>query len=536
MSYKVRTMSKGLAEKIKEDVVNMDSASMTDTLKNEMVVYDVKGISTDNLKAQPTGKAGYTMKSEDEVDGDISSYQDREASGDVAGDVAGTGGGGADSEDGSAAGGIAGGVVAFFVIGGLFGFMYWKYSHRGGGEDYLDQEDEKGDGKHSFPPVASFYATDGTHVPNGYMMENPASEPAVRRLSLKQANFPMSVELTDVVVVDDNKEFLMPKLHVLLNDLKLRSFLNSFVLYGIHNTEILLNEVSEDDLEKMGVRTLQRRRLLQKMEELRSLRDGRGGKHAPMPNQRETKKEKEINAEPAKKKWKRRFSIATNQEYFENLETGTTQWGAPTSFGGKDEVPDDVVASSKDSSELGEVDTAEKTMYEKLSDAKLAHIAGDVESLFQNDLSAITDKWMERSLKVLPRRRLRTLIARETDNLWYSGETAGQHWWMNATTDDVLYFPPKSSSGWMKEIDDESGDAYYYNASLEGDEETEEATQWEVPRGYVAPLIAQVPKNYFEEDSRMKTKSTATRGKKNWRKAASKMKTIGALQRSFQTK
>jgi hypothetical protein len=284
------------------------------------------------------------------------------------------------------------------------------------------------------------------------------------------------------------------------------------------------------------------------MEELRSLRDGRGGKHAPMPNQRETKKEKEINAEPAKKKWKRRFSIATNQEYFENLETGTTQWGAPTSFGGKDEVPDDVVASSKDSSEPGEVDTAEKTIYEKLSDAKLAHIAGDVESLFQNDLSAITDKWMERSLKVLPRRRLRTLIARETDNLWYSGETAGQHWWMNATTDDVLYFPPKSSSGWTKEIDAESGHTYYYNASKEKEAfaslssngessgETEEATQWEVPHGYVAPLIAEVPKNYFEEDSRMKPKVTATRGKKNWRKAAAKMKTIGVLQRSFQKK
>ena len=51
VSYKVRTTSKGSAEKIKEDVVNMDSASMTDTLKQEMVLNDVAGISTDNLKA-----------------------------------------------------------------------------------------------------------------------------------------------------------------------------------------------------------------------------------------------------------------------------------------------------------------------------------------------------------------------------------------------------------------------------------------------------------------------------------------------------
>jgi hypothetical protein len=288
------------------------------------------------------------------------------------------------------------------------------------------------------------------------------------------------------------------------------------------------------------------------MEELRL--DGRGGKHAPTSHHNETKKEKEVNAEPAKKKWKRRFSIVTNKEYFEHLETGKTQWSAPASFGGTDEMPEDQVPedqvpeddatlskeSKKEADGTADGTAVGKTIYEKLSDAKLAHIAGDVESLFQNDLASITNKWMERHLKKLPRRRLRTLIARETDNFWYSGETSGQPWWMNATTDEVLYFPPTSSSGWTEEIDSESGDTYFFHAGLEqqsfargSDDDQQSASQWERPSDYVAPMIAQVPKNYFEEDSRMKPKTEVARGKQNWRKAASKIKTIGALKRSF---
>jgi hypothetical protein len=216
--------------------------TMTAVLKEEMKANNVQGIKMDSVKATTDPKKiDVKMKSEEQVDGDMSAYQEKEETGDVGGSVVGGGGNRGAGEGGSATGGIAAGLSAFLVVGAVFGFMYWKYTHRGSGK-YEDQHDEE-DQSQGFK-TASFYSSDGTHVPRGNMMENPY---------IVGGGEILSVELTDVVVVGDEANTL-PKLHVLLNDLQLRSYLNSFVLYGIHNTEILLNEVKEDDLESMGVR------------------------------------------------------------------------------------------------------------------------------------------------------------------------------------------------------------------------------------------------------------------------------------------
>ena len=128
-----------------------------------------------------------------------------------------------------------------------------------------------------------------------------------------------SVEVTVHAVTDENEEENdgVPMLHEILRELYLTSWLNKMVLYGIHNTQILLSEdVTEETLVEIGMRTAQRNRLIAKMRELKGLKELKV----------KTKAEpKDVANEPAKKNWKRRFSVASNFEYYENTVTGRTQ-------------------------------------------------------------------------------------------------------------------------------------------------------------------------------------------------------------------
>ena len=273
-------------------------------------------------------------------------------------------------------------------------------------------------------------------------------------------------------VKEEKNDDALPMLHQILKDLYLTSWLNKFILYGIHTTEVLLSEVSDEDLKTIGMRTVQRKRLLARIRQL---------KGEAVEDIKETEEEQRVNAEPTKKNWKRRFSMASNLEFYENVKTGKVQTSAPTAFGGEDLNTED------NNTEL-------LSLADQLAASNLSHLTADITNDFQGDLSVITDEWMEDHCGRLQKLRLQSLIAKVTGNLWYSGSTAGNSWWMHATTRETQYFAPSGS----------------------------------------AILCVPVPDGYFDDQDDADAdvqQEEQTRGKKNWNRAKSKMKTMAALQR-----
>jgi hypothetical protein len=133
----------------------------------------------------------------------------------------------------------------------------------------------------------------------------------------KEKSGSSSVEVTVHAVNDENNHEQLPMLHEILQELYLSSWLNKMVLYGIHNTAILLSDdVTEEALVEIGMRSVQRNRLIAKIREMKGLKKLKAKTKAE-PN--------DIANEPAKKNWKRRFSVASNLEYYENTVTGRTQ-------------------------------------------------------------------------------------------------------------------------------------------------------------------------------------------------------------------
>ena len=173
-------------------------------------------------------------------------------------------------------------------------------------------------------------------------------------------------------------------------------------------------------------------------------------------------------------------------------DTGKVQWSAPAAFGGMDEVED----LEEEKLKNGEDEPKPLlSTFDLLTGIGLSIYAGEIEALFGNDLNSITKEWMNLNLSTLPQRRLKMLIAKQSSNLWYSGRTADTNWWMNATTDEVLYYRPK---------------VHQSNQTV----------------------VVPVPKNYFGEPP----KQEVSRGKRNWKKATSRIKTTVALNRAFKSK
>jgi len=105
--------------------------------------------------------------------------------------------------------------------------------------------------------------------------------------------------------------------------------------------------------------------------------------NVPRNTCQETKNQ--TNVEPTKKNWKRRFSVASNLEFFENVKTGKVQYSEPTEFGGKDD--EDTIAT--------EANASTSTLKDQLSDANLSFLYDAIETDFQGDVSLITKNWMK---------------------------------------------------------------------------------------------------------------------------------------------
>ena len=282
-----------------------------------------------------------------------------------------------------------------------------------------------------------------------------------------------------------------PPLHEILKELYLSSWMNKFVSYGIHTTDILLKEITDDDMKSMGMRTVQRNRLMQKINELN------GVATIVPPSSQDNQgsvEQQRINSEPKRRNWKRRVSIASGTEFYENTVTGKVQETAPSAFGGEDLV--EVEVDLDDEFSLADV----------LKSVKLSHLYNDIINDFQGDLNSITQEWMEDHCGRLHALRLKTLIAKRNNNLWYTGTTAGNKWWMNATTLIDQYYAPSSSDGGK-------GGNTSLNNSL---------------------LCIPLPEGYFNEKS--SKKGGKANNSKNWKKAKSKMKTMAILKKGTRNK
>jgi len=184
--------------------------------------------------------------------------------------------------------------------------------------------------------------------------------------------------------IDEGNQILqkigMPPLHSILKNVYLTSWLPKFVAYGIHTTDILMSEIDEEDMKAIGMRTNQRKRLLDRMNELKGMNRNN---NVPRNTCQETKNQ--TNVEPTKKNWKRRFSVASNLEFFENVKTGKVQYSPPTEFGGKDD--ENTIAT--------EANASTSTLKDQLLDANLSFLYDAIETDFQGDVSLITKNWMK---------------------------------------------------------------------------------------------------------------------------------------------
>merc|ERR1712166_1124063 len=461
VSYKVKAKSIDAATQVKTEMTS-NNDKFTTVLKQEMVKEAVEGFETNNIEATTdTSAIKVEESSEKEInsniekskDGDLNEQNQLNNDNNPNSDVNNN-----NKEEESNVGGVIGYSLGGFIFLSLVGWVLYvklvtnKQSNQ---SDIFGQNNENN---------RSAY------------FENPGA----KRSSIE--NKFVDLELTDLHVVNDI-EHELPKLHLLLDEINLRSFLNQFIMFGFYNTSHLIDDMKEEDLTQMGMRTLQRRKLLLKIEALKT---------GMMSDNvfEETAKEIEINSQPKKKNWKRRFSVASNMEYFENLESGKTQWSAPEAFGGVDEPEKTDETSTNLENPLTKEQNV-KTTADKLQEAKLNTYINQIENVFDNDLNAITHEWMNANMKTIHIRRLKTLIAKENGCLWYSGTTADYNWWMNATNDEVLYFPPTGTTD----------------------------------------VVLPVPKTYFDEDSAKKAENQTpvTRSKKNWKIASAKMRTVNAF-------
>ena len=309
VSYKVKAKSIDVATQVKTEMTS-NNDKFTTVLKQEMVKEAVEGIETNNIEAT-TDTSGIKVEESSEKetnaniekskDGDLNEQNQLNNDNNPNSDVNNN----KEEEEESNVGGVIGYSLGGFIFLSLVGWVLYvklvtnKQSNQ---SDILGQDNENN---------RSAY------------FENPGA----KRSSIE--NKFVDLELTDLHVVNDI-EHELPKLHLLLDELNLRSFLNQFIMVGFYNTSHLIDDMKEEDLTQMGMRTLQRRKLLRKIEAIKT---------GMMSDNvfEETAKEIEINSQPKKKNWKRRFSVASNMEYFENLESGKTQWSAPEAFGGVDE-------------------------------------------------------------------------------------------------------------------------------------------------------------------------------------------------------
>jgi len=284
--YQVKFSSKQSAEASKTSLEN-NNGLFAQELIVQMKSNNVQDISTDSIKTEMK-EIDLNEQSEADVNSAVKESKENEEQKRKDGASSNDNEANANSDGGGGDGGVVGLVIGLLVLFCcvLCSIYYCKY---GSIKSANVTNEEDGDA------VVVSSDVSGVQVE---MIQSPMSK--ARNLNNKNARYEVEVEI--------EIESELPQLHHLLNDLRLKDWINKFVLHGIHTTEILLNEVTENDLRVIGLRSLQIRKLQKRMDELKCV------VASSVPNV--TEEEENVNSEPAKKKWKRRFSVATHLEYY----------------------------------------------------------------------------------------------------------------------------------------------------------------------------------------------------------------------------
>ena len=234
VSYKVRTESKDQAKKAQEKV-SKNNNEFTTLLRAEVAKKNIKGVAAGDLKATTSDNVAVTEESKVNVLKQIKSAKDGNLNDEAIGNNDRSINNDGSPKDKEEKEEKESNVWKVFVS--LFSFLlliYGWYKFKTCGRD-IDHNNGKRNAKDA---ENSMNEQEDLDTSFSNMFSNPS-------LGFK----PHHIELTDFHTVND-VEIELPKLHLLLNDLKLRSFLNKMIMYGVHTTKTLLEEVNEQDLKR----------------------------------------------------------------------------------------------------------------------------------------------------------------------------------------------------------------------------------------------------------------------------------------------
>jgi hypothetical protein len=159
------------------------------------------------------------------------------------------------------------------------------------------------------------------------------------------------------------------------------------------------------------------------------------------------------------------------------------QTSAPEAFGGEDDTD---TAPDPD---------AKFSLEEELAAANLSHLLSNINDDFMGDVTKVTDNWLSDHCGGLQIPRVQTIIAKASGNLWYTGQTGSNKWWLNSTTKQYQYMSPKPAKN-MLCVPVPDG---FFNAS-----------------GVPSPSVSD---------------TETSRATKNWAKARSRMKMVQAFKK-----
>ena len=232
---------------------------------------------------------------------------------------------------------------------------------------------------------------------------------------------------------DEEEEERIPELHEIMRSLKMTAWTDKLVLLGIHNTEMLL-ALTESDLMEVGMRTLHRNRLLKKLNKIRTMGASAAGENVNVEEEEQEYAKQVLSKGKSRRmstrgQWKRRFSVNSDRSFYEDTETGATQFAAPVVFGEDEESPSGVTDAGdvkfftiSDQKMTGR-SSEEASLSEMLESVRLSKFTRSMEIAGFEALSDVTTEWIEQesNMSTLQQRRMHELLARETGNLWYIG-------------------------------------------------------------------------------------------------------------------
>jgi hypothetical protein len=226
--------------------------------------------------------------------------------------------------------GIIGGVLAALILAGAgtAGFVYYRKRN--------NQQQERERRLQSIPasqlPIAEVH---GCIELGAVTVGNAAANSGTL--------CPEELEITMAATAENVSSPVasLPSLYAVLQDLHMTAWNSKLVVIGIHTTEMLL-WMEADDLKAIGMHTFQRDRVMRKIGQLKTVLDGNSA-NGGISDILDVSGEK---GGEVKRNWRRRFSVQSSREFFENMDSGMTQFTAPQAFGGEDEVWNPTVAAA----------------------------------------------------------------------------------------------------------------------------------------------------------------------------------------------